>query len=54
MFFDWDYASEYIERSYNTEVDYDAGNFECPHCGYLVYKSHFPCMFLCPHCGARE
>lgn len=49
----WLYASCYFEREYNTRI-WEDDTFECPHCGYVVYKNDYPCEHLCPRCGANK
>ena len=53
MNWSWYYVAQYIEKNYNTLVDWEEEFFICPECGAPIYKCDYPHIDLgmfCPVC----
>ena len=53
MNWSWDYVARYIEKNYDTLVDWEEEFFICPECGEPIYKCDYPYIdlgMICPVC----
>lgn len=54
MNFSWSYVANFVENTYETQVDWEERFFICPECGEPIYECDWAShndWEICPVCG---
>ena len=54
MNFSWNYVANFVENTYETQVDWEERFFVCPECGEPIYEcdwANHNDWEICPVCG---